>query len=101
MVAKASHIATIRTKANQDLQRFKQSYVQEQNGARDKLHQQVFGLGFVAGATAAEQHTARISYRDAIFRADALSKPEAALSMLGRARMIVATLLARAVVCQL
>jgi hypothetical protein len=96
-VAKGRRIAEIRQRANDEGSKLRAGHAREQEQTRTRLHGRLFGLGFRESTSEAEKHAARASYRDAIFRADALQKPQDALRMLTRAQMIGDKLLAKAI----
>ncbi len=95
--AKARRIAEIREAANKKISELKSAHAKEQYEQSDKLHQRLFGLGFPLGTNEADKQLERMSYRDALFRADSMEKPEDALRLLGRARMVNDKLLAKAI----
>jgi hypothetical protein len=51
------------------------------------MHHRLFGLGFPLGATEADKQSAKLNYRDALFRADTITDEASALRLLGRAQM--------------
>ncbi len=97
--AKGRRIAEIRTKANREIDRLGREYAAAQASSRDDAHRNLFGLTFRAGVPEAEKTAAQASYRDAIFRADALADSRHALRVMGRAQMIGDVVLMKAVAC--
>jgi hypothetical protein len=97
MEAKGRRIKEIREKANNEVSKLKATHAKEKSETRDRLHRRVFGLSFKAGATETEKLLTQANYRDALFRADGLQKPEDALRMFGRAQMIDDKLLMKAI----
>ncbi len=95
--AKGRRIAEIRTKANREIDRLGREYAAAQVAERDDAHRNLFGLTFRSGVTEAEKTAAQASYRDAIFRADALADSRHALRMMGRAQMVGDMILMKAV----
>ncbi len=95
--AKGRRIAEIRTKANREIERLGREYAAAQVSERDDAHRALFGLTFKVGATEADKTAAMRSYRDAIFRADALTDSQHALRMFGRAQMVGDMVLMKAV----
>jgi hypothetical protein len=95
--AKAKRIAEIRTKTNEKLAAFQNENLKAKADTRDSLYTRLFGLGFPLGATEADKQSARLNYRDALFRADAITDEAAALRMLGKARMTGDRELAKAI----
>jgi hypothetical protein len=97
--AKGRRIAEIRTKANREIDRLGREYAAAQVSERDDVHRSIFGLTFRSGVSEAEKTAAQASYRDAIFRADALTDSQHALRMFGRGQMLGDMVLMRAVAC--
>ncbi len=95
--AKGRRIAEIRTKANREIERLGREYAAAQVASRDDAHRALFGLTFKVGATEADKTAAQASYRDAIFRADALADSRHALRVMGRAQMVDDKILMKAV----
>jgi hypothetical protein len=95
--AKARRIAEIREAANKKISELKSAHVKEQFEQSDKLHHRLFGLSFKITATESDKTLERMSYRDALFRADSIEKPQDALRLLGRARMVDDKLLSKAI----
>jgi oligoendopeptidase F len=95
--AKGRRIAEIRTKANREIERLGREYAAAQVSSRDEAHRNLFGLTFKAHVTEAEKTAALSSYRDAIFRADALTDSQHALRMFGRGQMVGDMILMRAI----
>jgi hypothetical protein len=95
--AKARRIAEIRETANKKISELKSAHVKEQYEQSDKLHHRLFGLSFKITATESDKTLERMSYRDALFRADTITKPEDALRLLGRAQMVNDKLLSKAI----
>ncbi len=94
--AKGRRITEIRTQVNSEISKLRGSHAKETNSRYESLHRRMFGLSYPASATESDKQAIRLSYRDALFRADALDK-KGALRMLGRAQMIGDALLAKAV----
>ncbi len=95
--AKAKRIAEIRAKTNEKITAFQSEYYQSKKEQRDTLHHRLFGLGFSFGASEADKQSAKLNYRDALFRADTIADENAALRMLGRAQMTGDKELAKAI----
>jgi hypothetical protein len=95
--AKAKRIAEIRAKTNEKITAFQTEYHNEKKQTRDSLHHRLFGLGFSFGASEADKQSAKLNYRDALFRADTIADENAALRMLGRAQMTGDKELAKAI----
>ncbi len=95
--AKGRRIAEVRTKANREIERLGREYAAAQVSERDDAHRALFGLTFKVGATEADKTAAQASYRDAIFRADALTDSQHALRMFGRGQMVGDMILMRAI----
>jgi hypothetical protein len=95
--AKGRTISAIRTKANKEIERLGREYAAAQVSERDDAHRALFGLTFKVGATEADKTAAQASYRDAIFRADALTDSQHALRMFGRGQMVGDMILMRAI----
>lgn len=94
--ARGRRIAEIREKANAEVERLKTAHAKERAAQAVALRRRLFGLSFTAGASEYERHAARQSYRDALFRADALDKPEDAARFFARAQLVGDTLLQKA-----
>jgi hypothetical protein len=95
--AKGRRIAEVRSKANREIARLGREYAAAQVSERDDAHGALFGLTFKVGATEADKTAAQASYRDAIFRADALADSRHALRVMGRAQMVDDKILMKAV----
>jgi hypothetical protein len=96
-VAKAKRIAEIRTTTNAKITAYQAEHYESKTAMRDDLHHRLFGLGFPFGASAADKQSAKLNYRDALFRADTITDENAALRMLGRAQMTGDKELAKAI----
>jgi hypothetical protein len=96
-VAKAKRIAEIRAKTNEKVTAYKSDFYQSKKETRDSLHHRLFGLGFPLGATEADKQAAKLNYRDAMFRCDAIADEASALRVLGKAQMSGDKELAKAV----
>lgn len=94
---KADRIAEIRAKTNGELSALQNDNAKTKAEMRDKLHRNLFGLGYPFAATEADKQATRLNYRDALFRADTIADEAAALRMLGRAQMTGDRELAKAV----
>ena len=94
---KARQIAETRERANKEIVQLRESHQKEQAAQRDRLHRQVFGLSYKATVSESEKTLMQQNYRDALFRADTIQTPDAALRMLGRAQMVGDSLLMKAV----
>jgi hypothetical protein len=95
--AKAQRNSAIRAKANQSLAALQNDNAKAKMETRDSLHHRLFGLGFPLGATEADKQAAKLNYRDALFRSDAIADEDAALRLLGRAQMTGDRELAKAI----
>jgi hypothetical protein len=95
--AKANRIAQIRSKTNGELSALQSGNAKAKAEMRDQLHRNLFGLGFPLGATEGDKQSARLNYRDALFRADSIADEAAALRLLGRAQMTGDKELAKAI----
>jgi hypothetical protein len=96
-VAKGKRIAVIREEGNQKLEKMREAHAKDISDTHTRLQKRVFGLGFKADASAGEKHAAQQNLRDAIDRASKAADPQAALSMLARAKMIGDSMLSKAV----
>ncbi len=96
-LGKARRIAEIRTTTNAKISAFQNEHAKAKIETRDSLHHRLFGLGFPLGATAADKQSAKLNYRDALFRADTITDEAAAMRMLGRAQMTGDKELAKAI----
>jgi hypothetical protein len=95
--AKAKRIAEIRAKTNEKIAAYQSDFYESKKETRDSLHHRLFGLGFSLGATEADKQSAKLNYRDALFRADLITDENAALRHLGRAQMTGDKELAKAI----
>jgi uncharacterized membrane protein YqiK len=96
-VAKGRRNAEIRSKTNEKISAFQSEHYQSKTEMRDTLHRRLFGLGFPLGASEADKASAKLNYRDALFRADTIADEASALRMLGRAQMTGDRELAKAI----
>jgi hypothetical protein len=85
--AKAKRIAEIRVKTNEKITACKSDYYESKKEARDTLHRRLFGLSFPLGATESDKQSAKLNFRDALFKSDTIADENAALRLLGRAQM--------------
>ncbi len=95
--AKAKRNAEIRAVTNEKITAYKSEHYQSKIETRDSLHHRLFGMSFPLGATEADKQSAKLNYRDALFRADTIADEAAALRMLGRAQMTGDRELAKAI----
>ncbi len=96
-LGKARRIAEIRTTTNAKISAFQNEHHKSKIETRDSLHHRLFGLGFPLGASAADKQSAKLNYRDALFRADTITDEASALRHLGRAQMTGDKELAKAI----
>jgi hypothetical protein len=96
-LGKARRIAEIRSKTNAKISAFQNEHHKSKIETRDSLHHRLFGLGFPLGASAADKQSAKLNYRDALFRADTITDEASAMRMLGRAQMTGDKELAKAI----
>ncbi len=94
---KVKQIMEIRAWANEQIETQKRLHARTQQDARTRILRRIFGLGFATGVTEADKAAVRVSYRDAVFKADGIETPERAQFFLDRAAAIGDTLLAKAV----
>jgi hypothetical protein len=94
---KARRIAEIRSKTNGKITAYQTEHYESKKETRDSLHHRLFGLGFPLGATTADKQSAKLNYRDALFRADTITDEASAMRMLGRAQMTGDRELAKAI----
>jgi hypothetical protein len=95
-VAKGKRIAVIREEANLKLEKTGEAHAKDTSDTHARLQKRVFGLGFKQDASAVEKNVAQQNFRDAIDRASKAADPQAALSMLKRARITGDSMLAKA-----
>ncbi len=95
--AKAKRIAEIRVKTNEKIAACRSDYYESKKEARDTLHHRLFGLSFPLGATESDKQSAKLNYRDALFKSDTIADEAAALRLLGRAQMTGDKELAKAI----
>lgn len=87
-VGRGGQIREVREAANKKLAALRADSVGEVNARRESLRSQLFGLGHRLSATESEKIATVMSYRDALFRAEAFETPDAALKALLRSRAI-------------
>jgi hypothetical protein len=85
---KARQIAQIRSEANKTLTDLRMAHEEASFNEREAIFRKLFGLSFKPMATDAERVMARLSYRDAIFRADGIANVNEASAMLKRSRLV-------------
>jgi hypothetical protein len=86
--AKARSIAGARQSANNKLRELKSSELAEHSKQRDAALAKAFGVSFGSSATSSDKVLARMSLRDAVFRASSLKTAAEAESMFDIARTI-------------
>ncbi len=97
--AKARHIAEIRGKANPEVAKQREAHGAEAAERRASLHRRLFGLSFKLAAMESDKELARMSYRDALAKSDAVASPDEALKALERAGRTGDAMMTKAVLC--
>ncbi len=95
--AKAKRIAPLRATLNSYLAQERGSAAASRDEQHTKTLRKLFGLSVRQSASETEKIAVMQSHRDALFRADGLTKPEDAHRLLERARLVGDELLARGI----
>ena len=95
--AKARRIAEIRGKTNPEVAKQRTAHGAETEERRARLQRRLFGLSFKITATESDKELARMSYRDALSRADSIKSPDDAQKAIFRAQRMGDGMLEKAV----
>ncbi len=95
--AKARRIAEIRGKTNPEVAKQRTAHSAETEERRARLQRRLFGLSFKITATESDKELARMSYRDALSRADSIKSPDDAQKAIFRAQRMGDGMLEKAV----
>jgi len=95
--AKARRIAEIRGKTNPEVAKHRTAHSAETAERRASLQRRLFGLSFKLTATESDKELARMSYRDALSRADGIKSPDDAQKAIFRAQRMGDGMLEKAV----